>query len=58
MLLSSPGLEEFYRHCLLYIEDPGGQRETPEHPTKLIKVRLILLGLEVALEVYVLLAPA
>ncbi|KYO44490.1 cell cycle and apoptosis regulator protein 2 isoform X2 [Alligator mississippiensis] len=40
MLLSSPGLEEFYRHCLLYIEDPGGQRETPEHPTKLIKFLL------------------
>ncbi|XP_074838021.1 cell cycle and apoptosis regulator protein 2 isoform X2 [Carettochelys insculpta] len=40
MLLSSPGLEEFYRHCLLYIDDPSEQKESPEHPTKQIKFLL------------------
>ncbi|TFK08166.1 acetylserotonin O-methyltransferase [Platysternon megacephalum] len=34
MLLSSPGLEELYRHCLLYIEEPSEQKDSPEHPTK------------------------
>ncbi|XP_028564754.1 cell cycle and apoptosis regulator protein 2 isoform X4 [Podarcis muralis] len=40
LLLSSPGIEEFYRNCLLYIEDPSDQRESPEHPTKQIKFLL------------------
>ncbi|XP_067399782.1 cell cycle and apoptosis regulator protein 2 isoform X2 [Emydura macquarii macquarii] len=40
MLLSSPGLEEFYRQCLLYIEDPSEPKESPEHPTKQIKFLL------------------
>uniref|UniRef100_A0A8D0L8T2 Cell cycle and apoptosis regulator 2 n=1 Tax=Sphenodon punctatus TaxID=8508 RepID=A0A8D0L8T2_SPHPU len=40
LLLSSPGLEEFYRHCLLYVDDPSEQRENPEHPTKQIKFLL------------------
>lgn len=40
MLLSSPGLEELYRHCLLYIEEPNEQKESPEHPTKQIKFLL------------------
>nr|XP_034995580.1 cell cycle and apoptosis regulator protein 2 isoform X1 [Zootoca vivipara] len=40
LLLSSPGIEEFYRNCLLYIEDPSDQRESPEHPTKKIKFLL------------------
>lgn len=40
MLLSSPGLEEFYRHCLLHIEDPSEQKESLEHPTKQIKFLL------------------
>ncbi|XP_039210222.1 cell cycle and apoptosis regulator protein 2 [Crotalus tigris] len=51
LLLSSPGIEEFYRNCLLYIEEPSDQREIPEHPTKQIKFllekkadELVLLG--------------
>ncbi|XP_061449393.1 cell cycle and apoptosis regulator protein 2 isoform X2 [Rhineura floridana] len=40
LLLSSPGIEEFYRNCLLYIEDPSDQRESPNHPTKQIKFLL------------------
>ncbi|XP_077160972.1 cell cycle and apoptosis regulator protein 2 isoform X1 [Paroedura picta] len=40
LLLSSPGIEEFYRSCLLYIEDSSDQRENPEHPTKQIKFLL------------------
>uniref|UniRef100_A0A1W7RF20 p30 DBC protein n=1 Tax=Agkistrodon contortrix contortrix TaxID=8713 RepID=A0A1W7RF20_AGKCO len=51
LLLSSPGVEEFYRNCLLYIEEPSDQREIPEHPTKQIKFllekkadELVLLG--------------
>ncbi|XP_026571076.1 cell cycle and apoptosis regulator protein 2, partial [Pseudonaja textilis] len=40
LLLSSPGIEEFYRNCLLYIEEPSDQREIPEHPTKQIKFLL------------------
>ncbi|XP_048368911.1 cell cycle and apoptosis regulator protein 2 isoform X2 [Sphaerodactylus townsendi] len=37
LLLCSPGIEEFYRNCLLYTEDSSDQRENPEHPTKQIK---------------------
>ncbi|XP_063167594.1 cell cycle and apoptosis regulator protein 2 [Candoia aspera] len=51
LLLSSPGIEEFYRGCLLYTEEPSDQRESPEHPTKQIKFllgkkadELVLLG--------------
>ncbi|XP_010211346.1 PREDICTED: cell cycle and apoptosis regulator protein 2, partial [Tinamus guttatus] len=40
LLLSSPGLEEFYRACLSYIDDSSEQREAPEHPTKQIKFLL------------------
>ncbi|XP_042327713.1 cell cycle and apoptosis regulator protein 2 [Sceloporus undulatus] len=40
LLLSSPGIEEFYRNCLLYIDDPSDQRESPEHPAKQIKFLL------------------
>ncbi|XP_044293459.1 cell cycle and apoptosis regulator protein 2 isoform X2 [Varanus komodoensis] len=40
LLLSSPGIEEFYRNGLLYVEDPSDQRENPEHPTKQIKFLL------------------
>ncbi|KAM7153287.1 cell cycle and apoptosis regulator protein 2 isoform 2-T2 [Macrochelys suwanniensis] len=40
MLLSSPGLEELYRLCLLYTEEPREQKESPEHPTKQIKFLL------------------
>ncbi|NXD18009.1 CCAR2 protein, partial [Nothocercus nigrocapillus] len=40
LLLSSPGLEEFYRTCLSYIDDSSEQREAPEHPTKQIKFLL------------------
>ncbi|KAJ7305183.1 hypothetical protein JRQ81_011089 [Phrynocephalus forsythii] len=40
LLLSSPGIEEFYRNCLLYIEDPNDQRDSPEHPAKQIKFLL------------------
>ncbi|XP_060642916.2 cell cycle and apoptosis regulator protein 2 [Anolis sagrei] len=40
LLLSSPGLEEFYRHCLQSIDDPSDQREIPEHPAKQIKFLL------------------
>ncbi|XP_066495286.1 cell cycle and apoptosis regulator protein 2 isoform X2 [Tiliqua scincoides] len=40
LLLSSPGIEEFYRNCLLYIEDSSDQRESPEHPTKQMKFLL------------------
>nr|XP_020635995.1 cell cycle and apoptosis regulator protein 2 [Pogona vitticeps] len=40
LLLSSPGIEEFYRNCLLYVEDPSDQRESPEHPAKQIKFLL------------------
>ncbi|NXA43621.1 CCAR2 protein, partial [Eudromia elegans] len=40
LLLSSPGLEEFYRTCLSYLEDSSEQREAPEHPTKQIKFLL------------------
>uniref|UniRef100_A0A8B9CKF2 Cell cycle and apoptosis regulator 2 n=1 Tax=Anser brachyrhynchus TaxID=132585 RepID=A0A8B9CKF2_9AVES len=40
LLLSSPGLEEFYRTCLLCVDEAGEQREAPEHPTKQIKFLL------------------
>lgn len=40
LLLSSPGIEEFYRNCLIYIDDSSDQRESPEHPTKQIKFLL------------------
>ncbi|XP_053125441.1 cell cycle and apoptosis regulator protein 2 isoform X2 [Hemicordylus capensis] len=40
LLLSSPGIEEFYRNCLLYTEDPSDHKESPEHPTKQIKFLL------------------
>ncbi|NXI68073.1 CCAR2 protein, partial [Anseranas semipalmata] len=40
LLLSSPGLEEFYRTCLLFIDEASEQREAPEHPTKQIKFLL------------------
>lgn len=39
LLLSSPGLEEFYRCCMLFVDDLAEPRETPEHPLKQIKVR-------------------
>ncbi|XP_035200888.1 cell cycle and apoptosis regulator protein 2 [Oxyura jamaicensis] len=40
LLLSSPGLEEFYRTCLLYVGEADEPREAPEHPTKQIKFLL------------------
>ncbi|XP_029442424.1 cell cycle and apoptosis regulator protein 2 [Rhinatrema bivittatum] len=40
LLVSAPGLEEFYRNCLLYIEDPDGWNENLEHPSKQIKFLL------------------
>ncbi|XP_066839489.1 cell cycle and apoptosis regulator protein 2 isoform X1 [Anser cygnoides] len=40
LLLSSPGLEEFYRTCLLCVDEASEQREAPEHPTKQIKFLL------------------
>lgn len=39
LLLSSPGLEEFYRCCMLFVDDMAEPRETPEHPLKQLKVR-------------------
>lgn len=39
LLLSSPGLEELYRCCMLFVDDMAEPRETPEHPLKQIKVR-------------------
>lgn len=38
LLLSSPGLEEFYRCCMLFVDDMAEPRETPEHPLKQLKV--------------------
>lgn len=43
LLLSSPGLEEFYRCCMLFVDDMAEPRETPEHPLKQLKVRAGLL---------------
>ncbi|XP_044519413.1 cell cycle and apoptosis regulator protein 2 isoform X1 [Gracilinanus agilis] len=40
LLLSSPGLEELYRCCLLFVEDMAEPRESPEHPLKQIKFLL------------------
>ncbi|KAB0396376.1 hypothetical protein E2I00_016951, partial [Balaenoptera physalus] len=37
LLLSSPGLEELYRCCMLFVDDVAEPRETPEHPLKQIK---------------------
>jgi hypothetical protein len=39
LLLSSPGLEELYRCCMLFVDDMAEPRETPEHPLKQLKVR-------------------
>lgn len=39
LLLSSPGLEELYRCCMLFVDDMAEPRETPEHPLKQMKVR-------------------
>lgn len=39
LLLSSPGLEELYRCCMLFVDDMAEPRETPQHPLKQIKVR-------------------
>ncbi|XP_036055090.1 cell cycle and apoptosis regulator protein 2 isoform X1 [Onychomys torridus] len=40
LLLSSPGLEEFYRCCTLFVDDMAEPRETPEHPLKQLKFLL------------------
>lgn len=40
LLVTSPGLEEFYRNCLMYVEDPDGWNENLEHPSKQIKFLL------------------
>lgn len=40
LLLSSPGLEELYRCCLLFVDDMAEPRDTPEHPLKQIKFLL------------------
>lgn len=40
LLLSSPGLEEFYRCCMLFVDDMAEPRETPEHPLKQLKFLL------------------
>ncbi|GAB5570234.1 cell cycle and apoptosis regulator protein 2 isoform X1 [Prionailurus iriomotensis] len=40
LLLSSPGLEELYRCCMLFVDDMAEPRETPEHPLKQIKFLL------------------
>ncbi|XP_064441469.1 cell cycle and apoptosis regulator protein 2 isoform X5 [Mirounga angustirostris] len=40
LLLSSPGLEELYRCCMLFVDDLAEPRETPEHPLKQIKFLL------------------
>ncbi|XP_059782876.1 cell cycle and apoptosis regulator protein 2 isoform X2 [Balaenoptera ricei] len=40
LLLSSPGLEELYRCCMLFVDDVAEPRETPEHPLKQIKFLL------------------
>ncbi|XP_032490052.1 cell cycle and apoptosis regulator protein 2 isoform X3 [Phocoena sinus] len=40
LLLSSPGLEELYRCCMLFVDDMTEPRETPEHPLKQIKFLL------------------
>lgn len=40
LLLSSPGLEELYRCCMLFVDDMTEPRETPEHPLKQMKFLL------------------
>uniref|UniRef100_A0A2K5F1L1 Cell cycle and apoptosis regulator 2 n=1 Tax=Aotus nancymaae TaxID=37293 RepID=A0A2K5F1L1_AOTNA len=40
LLFSSPGLEELYRCCMLFVDDMAEPRETPEHPLKQIKFLL------------------
>ncbi|KAK2500665.1 hypothetical protein MC885_011657 [Smutsia gigantea] len=40
LLLSSPGLEELYRCCMLFVDDMAEPRDTPEHPLKQIKFLL------------------
>ncbi|ERE87970.1 hypothetical protein H671_1g3412 [Cricetulus griseus] len=40
LLLSSPGLEEFYRCCMMFVDDMAEPRETPEHPLKQLKFLL------------------
>ncbi|XP_075412633.1 cell cycle and apoptosis regulator protein 2 [Tenrec ecaudatus] len=40
LLLSSPGLEELYRCCMLFVDDMAEPREAPEHPLKQIKLLL------------------
>lgn len=40
LLLSSPGLEELYRCCMLFVDDMTEPRETPEHPLKQLKFLL------------------
>lgn len=40
LLLSSPGLEELYRCCMLFVDDMAEPRETPQHPLKQIKFLL------------------
>ncbi|XP_005373742.1 PREDICTED: cell cycle and apoptosis regulator protein 2 isoform X2 [Chinchilla lanigera] len=40
LLLSSPGLEELYRCCMLFVDDMAEPRETPEHPLKQMKFLL------------------
>ncbi|KAK1342435.1 hypothetical protein QTO34_015200 [Cnephaeus nilssonii] len=40
LLLSSPGLEELFRCCMLFVDDMAEPRETPEHPLKQIKFLL------------------
>ncbi|XP_019487126.1 PREDICTED: cell cycle and apoptosis regulator protein 2 isoform X1 [Hipposideros armiger] len=40
LLLSSPGLEELYRCCMLFVDDMTEPRETPEHPLKQVKFLL------------------
>nr|XP_004665864.2 cell cycle and apoptosis regulator protein 2 isoform X1 [Jaculus jaculus] len=40
LLLSSPGLEELYRCCMLFVDDMAEPREAPEHPLKQLKFLL------------------
>ncbi|XP_069473801.1 cell cycle and apoptosis regulator protein 2 isoform X2 [Ambystoma mexicanum] len=40
LLISSPGIEEFYRTCLLFTEDPNSWMENVEHPSKQIQFLL------------------
>ncbi|XP_069070151.1 cell cycle and apoptosis regulator protein 2 isoform X2 [Pleurodeles waltl] len=40
LLISSPGIEEFYHTCLQFIEDPNSWIENLEHPSKQIQFLL------------------